>query len=651
MDRIVLRELDYKEQELQSTIAVRLRNAIEEGSLNLFDALYPHICQGMVTSFRLTNPNSKLTRFILDVSDLTIISILPKIPFSSISKNGLSITSLIDLWDKGKVLPVLTHPYKTYWNIRELDPLLERKPPCGAYRSYTLLKVLAGSNYERIRSAEHRFMRYMQADHLGRTHAWSILTELRVLGYEEFAQLAESQMTASFNAGYYFANVIAEILTIPIVTGFGSISQCYSIDPVVREVLPWGEERIHKIAQKLISKQVELKTVDCDKVRKCFIELDQACKKGTINTLKSSISKLDTVLGNGGGDRKSAYLMSVYLVKAPKRLKWYFFPIISWKNISEPTESVELPSVKEIRPGDRVYSPSLRREGVLGAFVIDNRGLLRYLTAPHVSGGQLILLGDPNERKEIVTYNLRIRGLDEDLPAVLKQPIPPREGMEVVSVGYGRQGELIIREGRVLIEKMSEDYRFTVGGSTYTVEGNHLFVADLEAKSGESGALILSKNGRFPVGLIEASSIHNSCKTYCLRLTELCREKNIHGIFTPLAIPSNSSEMFRKIVASLVPDGIFIQKVDILKKDEATILRELGVILKKDISTNTEQYYEETPKDVDHKVDVGEKCFLAGRLLLNSQRKLVGVAFASSEDVIISIHIDRLMKGFCLELI
>ncbi|MEM3449672.1 MAG: hypothetical protein QXP38_12520 [Nitrososphaerota archaeon] len=647
MDRVVLRELDYAEQALQSTIAVRLRNAIEEGSLNLFDALYPHICQGMVSLFRLTNSNSKLTRFILDVSDLTIIPILPKIPFNIINKNELGIASLIDLWDKGKVLPVLTHPYETYWNIRELDPLLEGRPPCGAYRSYTLLKVLAGDTYERIRSAEHRFMRYMQADHLRRTHAWSILTELRVLGYEEFAQLAKSQIMASFNAGYRFANITAEILTIPIVTGFGCISQCYSIDPVVRNVLPWGEERIHEIAQTLFSKQVELKSVDYDRLRKCFMELDQACKKGKINTLRSSISELDRVFENEG-----EYRMSVYLAKAPRGLKWYFFPIISWENVSEPTEIVEPLIIKEIRAGDQVYSPSLQRWGTLGAFVVDNLGLLRYLTAPHVSGGQPIFLGDPNEQKEMVTYNLRIRGLDEDLPAVLKQPIPPSEGMEVISIGHGRQGKLIIREGEVLIEKMSEDCKFTIGSSTYSIEGDYLFVANLGAESGESGALVLSKNGRFPVGLVEASDMHNSCKTYCLRLTELCKENNIRGIFTPLAVPPNSSKIFRKIAASLVPDGVFMQKVDILKKDEATILKELGAaILEKDIPTDIEQYYEETPKDVDHKVDVGEKCFLAGRLLLDSQRELIGVVFASSEDIIVSIYIDRLMKGFCLELI
>ena len=58
----------------------------------------------------------------------------------------------------------------------------------------------------------------------------------------------------------------------------------------------------------------------------------------------------------------------------------------------------------------------------------------------------------------------------------------------------------------------------------------------------------------------------------------MCPKIGIKGIYYPRGLPKDSSYFPRKIVASLVPDGVSLQPTRILSKSEREILSELGVM-------------------------------------------------------------------------
>ena len=175
--------------------------------------------------------------------------------------------------------------------------------------------------------------------------------------------------------------------------------------------------------------------------------------------------------------------------------------------------------------------------------------------------------------------------------------------------------------------------------------GYRLFTAKLSVQGGDSGGLILSEDGRFPVGLVVASSNDDPNITYCHRLVDVFPPKDILGIFSPLGVPENSSELFREIVASMVPDGLFIQDKKILLKKEQDILSELGVV------NQGGNKRKQTKTKNRETIAIGDKIRLSGPLAINKQGEIVGIAFASSGQYSTIQRLDKNEKALRLKLI
>lgn len=642
MDEAVLKELTNAEWKLRGNICKELEKDIHVKKLNLFGALYPYELEG--TIFYLADMvDFSLFNFLIEISDCIIVPISPRIDILHIKKAWGSVDHLQNLWDIGKVLPMLSAPYESYVDKDFLDPLLEKQPPCGAVRSNILLRTLVGdSAYNKVSNIKIQFTDYMPGSYRAKMQLASILTELTILGQISIVEHAEMAMGGNFKAGFALAWNSAKILTVPTVSGFGSIFQSVFVEPTLQVVQPWGEITRHSTALKALCTRFDPKKPDTEELKHTLLELDEKCKKGIDSEITLSLQKIERILGSNG-----KLNLSIFLGSDPRidSLRWARVPLIVWNVREKPTHKpVE---TKEIRPGDPVTHP-LGITGTLGGFGLDSSGSLVPFTARHVSTAgystkfSTFFFGRQEEELQYVTFNLRIRRLDEDLPAVLKKPIEMKRDMRVIMVGLRR-----LRNGMVLKKKLANElYHFAIRNQTFPLNGKTLFTVRLKVRGGDSGALILSEDGRFPMGMVIASDREDPNVTYCHRLIDILPRFGIQGIFCPLGIPENSSALFREVVASLVPDGLFMQDIAIISKNEQEILEELGVKLKEGDN------YENVARKVNNPgISIGNKAFFAGRLALNEEGEIIGIRFATSGKQTVVQPVERIERALNLKLL
>jgi len=652
MHRAILEALTRQEWRYREEILKRLHKNIKEGATNFFAALYPHRVEGVVLYLPDIVDLSFLD-LLIQVSDLVILPVPPQVSETFVEKSWGGVQHLLELWDEGKVLPMLSSPYESYSGIDFLDPLLEREPPCGAVRSRILLEFLAGEKYSSLAYVESKFIEYMPGDYCIKGWAASLLTELRVLGHARIAGLAEKAMSANFKAGLELAWSAARLLTVPVVSGFGAIPQYRNIDAALYETLPWGEVRRYDIATCMLSRRLDPVSVDSEEFQRTLLKLDENCKRGNEYGIKNSLYAIKEILR----DNEGQVGVSIYLAKGPivNSLKWAFIPIVVWELMKKQereyvSRRIQL-KIKEVRPGDSIKHP-LGIIGTLGAFGLDEYGKLVPITARHVlTAGYTMwpstfFFGEQEKELKYVVFNPRIKRLDEDLPAVLKKPIKPKRGMRVVMVGW-KSG---LKTGVILDEQLpNEPYYFEIRGYRFSVSGRTLFTASLGATEGDSGALVLSEDGRFPVGMVVASSREDPSVTYCHRLVDICPKLGVKGIFCPIGLPKGSSEFLRRIVASLVPDCLFQQSMKIVSKSEENILRDLGVTRIEDTTHSID--YRRGLRKRKAKLRIGEEIIYRGRLAFSKKGEIVGIAFAASEKNTVVMPIERIEKALCLKML
>lgn len=648
----MLNELYRQEWNLKTKIAQEVKGDLVDKKLNVFSALYPYEPDGTV--FYLTDRvDSYLFDFLTRISDCVITPISPGIDASALEKRYGGLKALLKLWEGKKVLPMLSHSHESYVGKDFLDPLLERQPPCGAVRSRILLRVLLGDIYNNVATVEKRFTQYVPDSHGLRSQAASILTELKTLGQGSIAQTAERIMTANFLAGCLLAWQVAKISTAPLVSGFGGMCQFVDLVPVIEEVLPWGEVRRYETATEMLRIRLDPDNTRCEELKCHLLRLDESSKRGVL--IEKSVEEVMGFEDSGG-----RLMMTIFSgdVPAISALGWKRIPLVSWESGEPKTDWRGRLNLKEIRPGDSAEHPS-GMVGTLGGFGLDDQGRIIPFTAGHVSTGgysdtlSSFYLGEPDEEIRYVTFNLRIRGLDEDLPAVLKKPIKPRKDMEVIMIGW-RSG---LQKGLVTdVSLPRKPHHFRVGGRTFPVDGRLMFTARLTAKDGDSGALVLSEEGRFPVGMVIASSCDDPDVTYCHRLVDVTPRFGIQGIFCPLGIPMTASKKFRQVVASVVPDGLFVQDSGITLKGEQEILNELGAKIDGESvgrSIGAKSGGKHLPRRVEseRKLSSGMRLKIAGRLAFDENDEIIGIVFAGSNTHSLSMPLWRVEKALRLRLI
>jgi len=287
--------------------------------------------------------------------------------------------------------------------------------------------------------------------------------------------------------------------------------------------------------------------------------------------------------------------------------------------------------------------------GTLGAYALTDKGFITIISTGHtLTNLWRAKVGDPivvyplglGVRQSVseVVWTPRIKGIEEDIPVALKETIEPKTGMKITKSGWRTNvttGEVIGINGEATIE-------YRNGSKKHFVD---LGVAQIEADHGDSGSVLFSLDGYQPVGMILAKD-----KTYSnvVYFTKLVNVHQLRGVFSPISIPSDSTDLHKEIIDSLVPDGLFMQKNKLTTKKINEIMNALGAIVSNENSGNNPSKFSVT----DKKVKIGETIdSYNGRVAFNKKREIVGIIFATSSTHQVIMPINRIMSALDLELV
>jgi len=254
-------------------------------------------------------------------------------------------------------------------------------------------------------------------------------------------------------------------------------------------------------------------------------------------------------------------------------------------------------------------------------------------------GDPLIL--EPTDSTSQMTMSLRIKGIREDTPSVLKQPAEPVQGMSVVKFGWRTE-----KTGGKILDTSSTVSIAYQDGKKRRLE--NLIMAEIKADHGDSGSLLLSADAHRPLGLLEARHEIYPDICYFVKAGTIARKLKLLGFYCPMEIPQNSSREFETVIKSLIPDGYFEQTGQCLSKDWRRVARTIGMSLP--------DYEEIKPYDVqeyeaERSLSSGDQVRYVGRLVLNRDNKVVGLIFAGSDVVSVSMHLSKIEAALDLRLI
>jgi hypothetical protein len=626
-------------------------------------------------------------------------------------KRTLDVDILAALVDRRRIIPMLTGPHSHYAGIDFLDPILE-SAPSGAVRSQMLLKAMVGDDAYlafsrrgllvfRDRLSPERHRRFEEEYKRGRqvleTTAASWYVEFACLGYQRLAEQIFRIASVNAEMALQSMDFLAALLTVPIVSGFGGF---YNVEShLAREglapVQTTGSLSLLEAGQMLteeypitLVEEASIETIEeihdstaTIRLRTSLAEIDKAVRSSdtgrvprllsgledelrlfseVVSSLRTRASMANVSLGRIGNldDPASARLSELGLLP---------IPIISWRRPHEDASGIPIRKVMVkpaiVQPGMSIRHPE-GKPGTLGAFGLTNDGMITIVAAAHtVSNVWRAKFGDPlllealkptaepdtDSVASSVLWYPRYVGLEEDLPVVLKRPINPQVGMSVVKSGWktgvtrGNTDEVDVRRTVIYRDGTARDVR-------------RLIAARIGCEPGDSGSVLLSHPEYLPVGLLEAVDGKNPKIAYFHELISLCAESGIRGIFCPISIPVSASPLFRAVVGSLVPDGLFEQKSSLSRCDPRGIMEILGVRDAGGASLPDTSSVDRAR--LDSGIKLGDTVFMArfGRLLMNEKGEPVGIVHAHGTDDqgvdhFISMPIKRIESALNLELL
>jgi len=232
--------------------------------------------------------------------------------------------------------------------------------------------------------------------------------------------------------------------------------------------------------------------------------------------------------------------------------------------------------------------------------------------------------------------NLRILGIGEDLPAVLKAPVEAEVGVNVVKSG-ARTG---VTYGRIISTDSEIMVKFSNGQTAK-------FAAQIKTtqmgEAGDSGSLLLTTDGFDPLGILASTTTKS---TYFSKLTNVVKALKLLGVFCPLSVPSHTPLFLKQLANLLIRDGCYLQRNNILAKRLSEVFKDLGIecieeslrvpgfILWSDLFIVSMPFVEG---------DLGE-------IVTNCDNYAVGIIVGGNENSCICIPIKNLLKAFALEI-
>jgi len=299
-----------------------------------------------------------------------------------------------------------------------------------------------------------------------------------------------------------------------------------------------------------------------------------------------------------------------------------------------------------IQPGIRIRHVE-GQPGTVGAFALHRDGRVVLVAAEHtITNHWRARLGDPLILESIDSgvegeVSIRIPETSEDFPAVLKQPAEPFEEMNVVKFGWatGRT------EGKILATHVPVNVAYQDRKKRRL---DNLIMAEIKADHGDSGSLLLSADTHRPLGVLEAKHEVYPDICYFVKAGTIARKLRLLGFYCPMEIPQNSPEDFETVIKSLIPDGYFEQTGHCISKDWRRVARTIGM--------GFPDYEEIKPYDVqeyeaERSMSPGDDARYVGRLVLNRDNKVVGLIFAGSDVVSVSMHLSKIEAALDLRLI
>jgi len=247
------------------------------------------------------------------------------------------------------------------------------------------------------------------------------------------------------------------------------------------------------------------------------------------------------------------------------------------------------------------------------------------------------LTGEEFTIQGVKLSSLRISGIGDNLPAVLKPPAEAVRGARVMKSGAVTD----VTSGQV-IESRCE---IEVGG--YPDGRTAKFVDQIRttkmSKKGDSGSLLLSSDSFEPLGLLVAG---NNSSTYFCKLTHVVEQLKLLGIYCPLSLPLESPHSLSHLANLLIWDGLYMQRNNLITKDPKEILADLGVSY---ISQTQEGKWSVSYKGAF----VASMPFVEsdlGNVVTDKHNKAVGVIVGGNEEYCIAIPMEKLLKAFALSL-
>jgi len=246
------------------------------------------------------------------------------------------------------------------------------------------------------------------------------------------------------------------------------------------------------------------------------------------------------------------------------------------------------------------------------------------------------LTGEEFTIKGVKLSSLRISGIGDKLPAVLKAPAEAMQGARVMKSGAVTG----VTSGQVTACSCEVKVRYSNGRIAKFVDQIRTTKMD---ERGDSGSLLLSSDSFEPLGLLVAG---NSSSTYFCKLTHVVEKLKLLGVYCPLSLPLESPPSLGHLANLLIWDGLYMQRNNLSTKDPKKILADLGVSY---ISQIQEGKWSVSYRDVF----VASMPFAAsdlGNIVTDKHNKAVGVIVGGNEEYCTAITMEKLLKAFALSL-
>jgi len=299
-----------------------------------------------------------------------------------------------------------------------------------------------------------------------------------------------------------------------------------------------------------------------------------------------------------------------------------------------------------IQPGIKIRHVK-GQPGTFGAFALHHSGRVVLIGAEHtITNHWRARLGDPlilqpTDSASQATPSLRIKEIREDLPAVLKKPANPVEGMSVVKFGWKTKKTV----GRILHTNSSTNILYQDGKQRKL---DDLIAVEIEADHGDSGSILLSVGNHKPLGFLEARHEIYSNICYFVKARTLARKLKLLGFFCPMEIPRNCPEMLKTVIKSMIPDGYFEQTGECMDKDWRRVAGTIGLDFP---GIEQVEPFDFRQSEAERSLKLGQEIRYLGRLIVDRQNRLVGLVHASSEHVSVGIQISKIEAALSLRLI